>query len=87
MDLSIEDILKIGSRAVTLKRLFNLRAGLKSEDDTLPMPLLQPLPDEATEDFVPDIDLQLIDYYAYRKWDRTTGWPTDEALHELDIDL
>ncbi|MFX1368510.1 MAG: aldehyde ferredoxin oxidoreductase C-terminal domain-containing protein, partial [Promethearchaeota archaeon] len=56
-------------------------------DDTLPEPLLKPLPDEATEDFVPDIDLQMRDYYAYRKWDRKTGWPTDEALKELGIDL
>ena len=66
---------------------FNLKCGLKPEDDTLPKPLLVPLPDEATEDFTPDIDLQMIDYYAYRKWDRTTGWPTDEALQKLEIEL
>ncbi len=85
--LTIEDILTVGSRAVTLKRIFNLRCGLTPEDDTLPKPLLKPLPDEATDDFVPDIDLQMKDYYAYRKWDRKTGWPTDEALRELGIDL
>jgi aldehyde:ferredoxin oxidoreductase len=86
MNFNIEDILKIGSRAVTLKRIFNLKCGLKPEDDTLPKPLLKPLPDEVTEDFAPDIDLQMNEYYSYRKWDRDTGWPTDEALKELDIE-
>jgi aldehyde:ferredoxin oxidoreductase len=87
MQLSIEDILTIGTRAVTLKRIFNLKCGLKPEDDLLPKPLLKPLPDEATDDFVPDVELQIKDYYTYRRWDQQTGWPSDEALQELGIDL
>ncbi len=81
----LEEILKVGARAVTMKRLFNLKCGLTGADDSLPEPLLRPLPDYATDDFVPDIDLQLVEYYEYRKWDRTTGHPSKEALKELDL--
>jgi aldehyde:ferredoxin oxidoreductase len=83
---SIEDILKIGARAVTLKRLFNLKCGLTGADDKLPSSLLHPLPDYATDDFAPDIELQLNDYYDYRNWDRTTGRPSEDALKELGLE-
>ncbi|MFQ5831250.1 MAG: aldehyde ferredoxin oxidoreductase family protein [Candidatus Thorarchaeota archaeon] len=81
----LEDILKVGARAVTMKRLFNLKCGLTGADDSLPEPLLQPLPDYATDDFVPDIERQLGEYYDYRKWNRTSGHPSREALKELDL--
>ncbi|MFX0045260.1 MAG: aldehyde ferredoxin oxidoreductase family protein [Candidatus Hermodarchaeota archaeon] len=83
---SIEDILKIGARAVTMKRLFNLKCGLTGADDKLPSPLLQPLPDYATDGFAPDIELQLNDYYDYRGWNRTSGVPSAEALTELGLE-
>jgi aldehyde:ferredoxin oxidoreductase len=83
----LEDILKIGGRAVTMKRLFNLRCGLKPQDERLPKALLIPHAGSATDDFVPDVDLQLQDYYNYRDWDRCTGKPRAGSLRELGIDL
>ncbi|MFW9911188.1 MAG: aldehyde ferredoxin oxidoreductase family protein [Candidatus Thorarchaeota archaeon] len=83
--ITTEDVLLIGSRAVTMKRLFNLKCGLKPQDDRLPAPLLKPLPDYATEDFVPDMELQLNDYYEYRGWDRKSGAPTEESLQKLGL--
>jgi aldehyde:ferredoxin oxidoreductase len=82
---NLEDILKIGARAVTMKRLFNLKCGLKTEDEKLPKPLLTPHPESVTDDFVPDVDSQLDEYYEYRKWDRKTGQPSDAALNELGL--
>jgi len=81
----LEDILTIGARAVTMKRLFNLRCGLKTSDEKLPAPLLIPHAESVTDDFVPDVEAQLNEYYVYRKWDRETGTPTDDALSELDM--
>ena len=81
--LSVKESLMIGARAVTLKRLFNLKCGLKPEQDTIPAPLLKPQPDSVTEDFTPDLEMQLKDYYNYRKWDRKTGEPSNEALEKL----
>lgn len=81
----LDDILRIGARAVTMKRLFNLKCGLKTEDEKLPKPLLIPHPESVTDDFVPDVDSQLDEYYRYRKWDRKTGQPTQAALDELGL--
>jgi aldehyde:ferredoxin oxidoreductase len=82
-----EDILPVGSRAITMKRLFNLKCGFKPENDNLPPALLKPHPDSVTEDFVPDVHHQLTEYYRYRKWDLETGKPTSEALEELGLEL
>ncbi|MHA1137559.1 MAG: aldehyde ferredoxin oxidoreductase family protein [Candidatus Thorarchaeota archaeon] len=84
--LSVEDILTIGARAVTMKRLFNLRCGLDPRDEKLPSALLIPHPDEVTDDFVPDVDMQLNEYYEYRKWDRKSGRPSEEALRFLNLE-
>ena len=83
--ITAEDVLMIGSRAVTMKRMFNLRCGLKPQDDRLPAPLLKPLPDYATDDFVPDMEMQLNDYYGYRGWNRESGAPRKEALERLGL--
>ncbi|MGY5881526.1 MAG: aldehyde ferredoxin oxidoreductase family protein [Candidatus Thorarchaeota archaeon] len=85
--LNAEDILTIGARVVTMKRLFNLRCGLHTRDEKLPPALLKPHPESVTDDFVPDVDLQLQDYYEYRKWDRKSGKPSEEAIRSLDIEL
>ena len=81
----IDDVLKIGARSVTMKRLFNLKCGLKTSDEKLPRSLLIPQPDSVTDDFIPDVDAQLDEYYEYRKWDRKTGCPSDAALEELSL--
>jgi aldehyde:ferredoxin oxidoreductase len=83
----LEDILKIGARAVTMKRLFNLRCGLSPRDERLPKPLLKPHADSVTDDFVPDVEYQLQEYYDYRNWDRITGRPDKAALRELELNL
>jgi len=84
---TLEDILKIGARAVTMKRLINLKCGLTPSLDILPEPLLQPLPDAATYGFVPDIESQVTEYYRYRNWDKYSGQPSTDVLKDLDIDL
>jgi aldehyde:ferredoxin oxidoreductase len=85
--LTSDDILPIGSRAVTMKRFFNLKLGLKPEDDNLPPALLKPHADSVTEDFVPDVKQQLTEYYQYRKWDLESGRPTPKAIEELGLEL
>jgi aldehyde:ferredoxin oxidoreductase len=58
---------------------------LKTDDEKLPKALLIPHPESVTDDFVPDVDAQLDEYYEYRKWDRKTGKPSDAALDELGM--
>ncbi|MFW9908699.1 MAG: aldehyde ferredoxin oxidoreductase family protein [Candidatus Thorarchaeota archaeon] len=69
------DILEIGSRIVGLKRQFNLNCGLSPKDDTLPASMFVPLPDSMIEGAVPNLEMQLKEYYVYRGWDRKTGLP------------
>jgi len=81
----LEDIMILGARAVTMKRLFNLGCGLKTADEKLPEPLLRPHEKGTSDDFVPDVDVQLKEYYEYRQWNRESGRPTEKALKDLEI--
>jgi aldehyde:ferredoxin oxidoreductase len=83
--LEPQDLMTLGKRIVTLKRLFNLRRGLTRADDRLPDLLLKPLEDGGTEGNVPDIDTLLAGAYNEYGWDPETGRPTPETLKELGL--
>jgi aldehyde:ferredoxin oxidoreductase len=80
-----EELMRTGERIITLKRLVNLKLGMTSKDDTLPAILLRPL-EGPTRGLVPNLQRQLQDYYAYRKWDSKTGRPSTAKLVELGLD-
>jgi aldehyde:ferredoxin oxidoreductase len=86
-DVSLNHVLTIGARSVAMKRILNLRFGLETKDERLPQSLMKPQPDEVTEDFVPDVDAQLDEYYEYKGWDRDSGRPYDETIEALGLDL
>jgi len=83
--LEAEDLMTLGKRMVTLKRLLNLRRGLTRADDRLPDLLLRPLEDGGTEGAVPDLGLLLAGAYAEYDWHPETGQPTQEALEGLGL--
>jgi aldehyde:ferredoxin oxidoreductase len=83
--LEADDLMVVGKRLVTLKRLLNLRRGLTCADDRLPDLLLQPLEDGGTEGVVPDLDTLLAGAYAEYGWDLETGMPTEEELERLGL--
>ena len=85
--LEVEDLLTLGKRSVTLKRLLNLRRGLTRADDRLPDLLLKPLDDRGTEGTVPDLETLLAGAYAEYGWDPETGKPTQETLEKLGLDF
>ena len=85
--LETEDLMTLGKRIVTLKRLLNLRRGLTRADDRLPDLLLKPLDDGGTEGAVPDVEALLAGAYAEYGWDPKTGKPSRETLEELGLDL
>lgn len=84
-DLKAPDLLTLGKRIVTLKRLLNLRRGLTRADDRLPAVLLQPLNEGGTEGFVPDVEPLLAGAYAEYGWDPQSGRPTPESLASLGL--
>jgi aldehyde:ferredoxin oxidoreductase len=84
-DLEAEDLMTLGKRIVTLKRMLNLRRGLTRADERLPDLLLKPLGDGGTEGTVPDVDTLLSGAYAEYEWDPSTGKPTREAVEGLGL--
>jgi aldehyde:ferredoxin oxidoreductase len=83
--LEPDDLMTLGKRSVTLKRLLNLRRGLTRADDRLPGLLLEPLDEGGTEGAVPDVDVLLSGAYAECGWDPETGIPTEETLGRLGL--
>jgi aldehyde:ferredoxin oxidoreductase len=83
-DISVLEMMKIGERISNLKRLINCRLGVTREDDRLPQSYLSPL-QGPTDGHVPDVDVQLRDYYDYRRWNWDTGRPSESKLKELEI--
>jgi aldehyde:ferredoxin oxidoreductase len=87
-DLSLFELLKVGERANTMARLYNVQEGFASADDTLPNRIFEPLQNGALkgraidrEEFANALRL----YYQMAGWDEH-GVPTPAKLAELGLD-
>jgi aldehyde:ferredoxin oxidoreductase len=75
-----------GERIWNLERLYNLREGFTSKDDTLPKRLMEePLKSGAAKGRVVNLAPQKEEYYRYRGWD-TNGVPRKEKLKLLGLE-
>jgi aldehyde:ferredoxin oxidoreductase len=80
-----EGLMKTGERIYNLERLFNLKAGMTSEDDTLPRRMLEePLPEGPAKGMVAHLGEMLPEFYELRGW-TPDGIPTEEKLRELGL--
>ncbi|GAV24933.1 aldehyde ferredoxin oxidoreductase [Carboxydothermus islandicus] len=80
-----EDILTAGERIWNLERVFNLKAGIDSSQDTLPKRLLEePIPDGPSKGHKHRLAELLPEYYKVRGWDEK-GVPTAEKLQALGL--
>ena len=84
---SLFEYMKVGERALTMARAFNVREGFTIEDDWLPPRSFEPQRDGTLRKAVDAEELlqarQL--YYAMMGWDGKSGVPTWAKLHELDL--
>jgi aldehyde:ferredoxin oxidoreductase len=84
-DWTASDLLRAGERIFNLKRLINLQLGVTRADDTLPTRLLaQPRPTGGAAGVLPDLELQLADYYRLRGW-TPDGVPAPDRLAALAL--
>jgi aldehyde:ferredoxin oxidoreductase len=83
-NMEVEELMTMGKRIVTLKRMLNIRRGLTRADDRLPDLLLKPL-EGGTEGNVPDLGVLLAGAYDEYGWDPETGRPTPQTLNELGL--
>ncbi|MDA3780252.1 MAG: aldehyde ferredoxin oxidoreductase family protein [Bacteroidales bacterium] len=80
-----EEIMKVGERIWNLERIFNLKAGLTSVDDTLPNRLLkEPVSSGPNKGKVHRLSELLPKYYSLRGWDKD-GVPSNDKLKDLEI--
>ena len=83
---SAEKLRTAGERIVQMERLFNLREGLTSKDDTLPERFLsEPVTDGPAKGRVVRLAPMLEEYYLARGWDQQTGEPMPERLKALGL--
>ncbi|OIN97165.1 MAG: aldehyde ferredoxin oxidoreductase [Deltaproteobacteria bacterium CG1_02_45_11] len=79
------DFIKIGERIFNIQRLFNLRAGLKKEDERLPDRFLnEPLPDGELAGATLSLVGAMKEYYSLRGWDEN-GTPYLGKLKSLGL--
>ncbi len=80
----VEELLKVGERIYNAERMFNLDAGMKAEDDTLPLRLLnEAVKKGPSKGMVHRLETVLPQYYKERGW--VDGFPTKETLQRLDL--
>jgi aldehyde:ferredoxin oxidoreductase len=87
-DIDIYDVLRVGERANTLCRLYNLREGLTSEQDRLPKRFYQAYGSGPLSGVAPDpeqMETARRTYYELMGWDRESGIPKMERLVELGL--
>lgn len=80
-----QDLLDTGERIWTLERVYNLKAGLTAEDDSLPARFREETGSGAAADQVFEQELMLEEYYRSRGW-TAQGIPTEEKLKELGLE-
>jgi aldehyde:ferredoxin oxidoreductase len=86
--MTAEELERVGERVINLERLFNVREGVRREDDALPWRVMhEPIPDGPSAGaYCPpeELGLMLDRYYAIRGWD-AAGVPTAARLSALGL--
>lgn len=86
-EATLEDLMRAGERIWMLQRVFNVKMGVKREDDSLPERFLkEPMVDGAAKGQVVELEPMLREYYAERGLDEN-GKPTENKLRELNLDF
>jgi aldehyde:ferredoxin oxidoreductase len=84
-DHTAESILEAGDRIWNLEKMFNLKAGIDSSQDTLPKRLLDdPIAEGPSKGWITKLDEMLPKYYHVRGW-TPEGIPTEEKLKALGL--
>ena len=84
-DWTKETLLEAGDRIWNIERMFNLKAGISPEQDTLPRRLLtEPIPNGPCKGHVHRLGELLPEYYKERGWNEQ-GLPTEAKLTQLSL--
>lgn len=87
-DVTVEELIELGARKVTMQRWFNAREGIGRDADTLPKKIFKPLeggPSDGVHMREGDFQHALDRYYAMAGWNVDTGMPTKESLERYGL--
>ncbi len=84
-ETSTDDLILIGDRIFALKRLINSKLGWTTKLEKLPKVMLQKL-DGPTKGAVPDVKIQLKEWYQLRNYDEKSGLPKSEEIKRLGLE-
>jgi aldehyde:ferredoxin oxidoreductase len=87
-DVTVDELLEVGERAVNMARVFNNREGFTRGDDRLPGRLHTPLEGGTLTGRSidrDDFEAAITALYRLKGWDPATGAPTPERLRELGL--
>jgi aldehyde:ferredoxin oxidoreductase len=77
--------MQIGERIYNLERMFNLKAGIGGDQDTLPKRILnEGIPSGPAQGQVSELGKMLPEYYEARGWS-SDGEPSADKLQELRL--
>ena len=87
LNITAREACTIGRRLINLRRAFNIRHGLRPEDDTLPYRyLFESPPDGGAKGSVIPLKPMLYEYYTLMGWDLKTGKPYRRTLTDLGLE-
>ena len=87
-DLSFDECLRVGRRAINMMRIYNLKCGL-TPDMEYPSPRYGSTPvdgPQAGKSIRPHWKDMLTNYYSLMGWEQNTGLPLPETLRELGLE-
>lgn len=87
-DMTIDEAKKVGSRAVNIMRIFNIKAG-HSPDEEKPSKRYGSTPVDGPNEgkaIMPHWEEMVDNYYKTMGWDRKTGLPLPETLRDLGLE-
>lgn len=88
-DTTVYEGMRVGERAITLARLFNLREGFSKEQDSFPPKMYKAFDTGALKGVAFDketVDKAIKNYYREMGWDESTGVPLQSTLEALGLD-
>ena len=88
-DVTVDDLLEIGERAVNMARMFNVREGFDRRADKLPERLHLPLeggPLTGVSIDRDEFEAAVSALYTLKGWDPQTGAPTPSCLERLGLE-
>lgn len=85
MDMDFGRFAQMGERGFNLERLFNIREGFTTKDDTLPKRFTDEEQIPGKKKSKVPLSKMLPKYYRLRGWDNN-GRPTKKTLKKLDLE-